>query len=176
MQVIFRLSRTTRLAPAAGYNPRMAASKTHETKQVAMCDCGHEYALHEKSLRGKLICVYHEPRGRRALLFRPVSWLLVGHANHADSNLPSGAVGIFLTRFLRQLFGLERFRQDHKFETLVFRTAAIAEMISSGNFRARLIVFKRQNARRFLHLTLWSKFSAANQTVISTSRTRSSQR
>ena len=27
-----------------------------------MCDCGHEYALHEKSLRGKLICVYRDPR------------------------------------------------------------------------------------------------------------------
>jgi len=40
----------------------MTATKTYETKQAAMCDCGHDYATHEKSLRGKLICVYRDPR------------------------------------------------------------------------------------------------------------------
>ena len=40
--------------------------------------------------------------------------------NHADSDLPTFTVGIFETRLLRQLFGLERLRQDHKFEALVF--------------------------------------------------------
>jgi hypothetical protein len=35
---------------------------SNETKQAAMCDCGHDYATHEKSLRGKLICVYRDPR------------------------------------------------------------------------------------------------------------------
>jgi hypothetical protein len=46
--------------------------------------------------------------------------LLVWHANHADSNLSTLAVGIFEARLLRQFFGLERFRQDDKFETLIF--------------------------------------------------------
>jgi hypothetical protein len=40
----------------------MAASKIYETKQTMVCDCGHDYATHEKSLRGKLICVYRDPR------------------------------------------------------------------------------------------------------------------
>jgi hypothetical protein len=38
------------------------ASKTYETKQTSVCDCGYDYARHEKSLRGKLICVYRDPR------------------------------------------------------------------------------------------------------------------
>lgn len=38
------------------------ATKAYETKQVAICDCGHDYATHHKSLRGKLICVYRDPR------------------------------------------------------------------------------------------------------------------
>ena len=46
--------------------------------------------------------------------------LLAWHANYADSNLPTLASGIFSTRLLRQLLGLERFRQDEKFETLKF--------------------------------------------------------
>src|SRR6266536_165874 len=37
------------------------ANKIYETKQAAMRDCGHEYATHEKSLRGKLVCVYRNP-------------------------------------------------------------------------------------------------------------------
>src|SRR5260370_19078061 len=41
---------------------RMAASKTYEARQAALCDCGHDYPTHEKSLRGKLICVYRDPR------------------------------------------------------------------------------------------------------------------
>ncbi len=40
----------------------MVAIKTYETKQAAMCDCGHDYANHGKSLRGKFICVYRDPR------------------------------------------------------------------------------------------------------------------
>src|SRR5260370_40323900 len=40
----------------------MAATKTYESKQAAICDCGHDYAAHAKSLRGKLICVYRHPR------------------------------------------------------------------------------------------------------------------
>jgi hypothetical protein len=46
--------------------------------------------------------------------------LLAWYANYADSNLPTLASGIFSTRLLRQLLGLERFRQDEKFETLEF--------------------------------------------------------
>jgi len=38
------------------------ASKIYETEQAAICDCGHDYATDEKSLRGKLICVYRDPR------------------------------------------------------------------------------------------------------------------
>jgi hypothetical protein len=38
------------------------ANRTYESKQAAMCDCGHDYATHEKSLRGKLLCVYRDPR------------------------------------------------------------------------------------------------------------------
>jgi hypothetical protein len=40
----------------------MVATKTYETKQAAMCDCGHDYGTHEKPLRGKLIYVYRHPR------------------------------------------------------------------------------------------------------------------
>ena len=46
--------------------------------------------------------------------------LLAWYANYADSNLPTLASGIFSTRLLRQLLGLERFRQDEKFATLEF--------------------------------------------------------
>jgi hypothetical protein len=42
------------------------------------------------------------------------------HANHTDPDFSSDTVGIFLTRLLRQLLGLERFRQDDKFKTSVF--------------------------------------------------------
>jgi hypothetical protein len=35
---------------------------SNETKQATMCGCSHDYATHEKSLRGKLICVYRHPR------------------------------------------------------------------------------------------------------------------
>jgi len=37
---------------------RWQKAKIYETKQAAVCDCGHDYKTHEKSLRGKLICVY----------------------------------------------------------------------------------------------------------------------
>jgi hypothetical protein len=52
------------------------------------------------------------------------SWLLLWHANHANSDLPPYRVGIFLTRLLRQLFGLERLRQNDKFKTFVFEEQA----------------------------------------------------
>jgi hypothetical protein len=42
------------------------------------------------------------------------------HAHHAESDLPSSLFRIFLARFLRQLFGLERFRQNDQFKTLIF--------------------------------------------------------
>src|SRR5882672_9524918 len=50
----------------------MAASKTYENKQAAIWDCGHDYAIHKKSLRGKLICVYRAPANAedRAMLTR----------------------------------------------------------------------------------------------------------
>jgi len=41
------------------------------------------------------------------------------YPNRADADLPSDTVGIFVTRFFRQLFGLERFRQNNKFKPFV---------------------------------------------------------
>jgi len=46
-------------------------------------------------------------------------WLLDWYPNQADPNLSCDAVRIFEARFFRQLFGLERFRQNDEFETLV---------------------------------------------------------
>src|SRR5260370_29275594 len=75
--------------------------------------------IHKKLARKKLMVQY----SKRAYFFpcRPNNlhgypsivprvcdqlWLLDWYPNHADSNLPSSAVGVFETRLLRQLFGL----------------------------------------------------------------------
>jgi len=47
-------------------------------------------------------------------------WLLDWYPNQADLNFSSDTVGIFTARLLRQLFSLERFRQNDKFKTVVF--------------------------------------------------------
>jgi hypothetical protein len=58
------------------------------------------------------------------------------HANHADSDLPTFAVEIFLTLVLRQFFGLETLRQNYKFETLVFEQKPSHRCFHSGCFHS----------------------------------------
>ena len=53
-------------------------------------------------------------------------------AYQPNSNLPTHAVGIFLTRFVRQFFGLERFRQNDQFKAFVFE-----EQPSNRSFHTR---------------------------------------
>src|ERR1043165_2253296 len=62
--------------------------------------------------------------------------------NHADSNLPTLAVGIFLSRLLRQFFGLERSRQNDEFETLVFE-----EQPSHRSFHTKFIARSIESSR-----------------------------
>jgi len=50
----------------------------------------------------------------------------------SQSNFPSDAVRVFETRLFRQYFGLERFRQNHKFKALVLEQEPIARKFSSG--------------------------------------------